>query len=232
MVKGVRTAALVLALTALGLLAASGPGTRYGAWDYRVGILLFVLAGVLGIAAALVAVATLAVPALRRPGIGAPALALLLGMAVFYVPLQGVQRSRSVPPINDISTDTADPPQYMTAPRAYGGPDFERQQKQAYPDLAPLATTLAPREAFARAVGAAESMGWEVVGRDADKGTIEAVDTSKWFGFKDDIAIRIRPAPEASPSRSIVDVRSRSRVGRGDLGTNAQRIRAYLERLK
>jgi uncharacterized protein (DUF1499 family) len=231
-VKAIRVAALVLALAALALLVASGPGTRFGAWDYRVGILLFLLGGVLGIAAALLSVVILAVARLRAPGVVAPAFALLLGVAVFYVPLQAVQRSRAVPPINDISTDTASPPQYMTTRRAYGGPDFERQQKQAYPDLAPLAMALPPRDAFARALAAAESMGWEVVGRDAEKGTIEAVDTSKWFGFKDDIAIRIRPAPEASPSRSIVDVRSKSRVGRGDQGTNARRIRAYLERLK
>jgi uncharacterized protein (DUF1499 family) len=232
MVKAIRVTALCLAIGALVLLAASGPGTRYGAWDYRVGILVFVLAGVLAIVAALTSAVTLAVPRLRQPGIAGPAFALLLGLAVFYVPLHAAKRSRSVPPINDISTDTANPPQYMTTQRAYGGPEFERQQKQAYPDLAPLALTMAPREAFAKAVKAAESMGWEVVGRDADKGMIEAVDTSSWFGFKDDIAIRVRPAPDASPSRSIVDVRSKSRVGRGDQGTNARRIRAYLERLK
>jgi uncharacterized protein (DUF1499 family) len=71
-------------------------------------------------------------------------------------------------------------------------------------------------------------MGWEVVGRDAAAGTIEAVDTTKWFGFKDDIAVRV--APDAGGSR--IDVRSKSRVGRGDAGTNARRIRAYMERLK
>jgi uncharacterized protein (DUF1499 family) len=77
-------------------------------------------------------------------------------------------------------------------------------------------------------VAAAEGMGWEVVGRDADTGRIEAVDTTRWFGFKDDIAIRVTPAGAGSR----IDVRSKSRVGRGDLGTNARRIRAYLQRLQ
>jgi uncharacterized protein (DUF1499 family) len=85
-----------------------------------------------------------------------------------------------------------------------------------------------PREAFARALSAAEAMGWEVVGRDAEAGRIEAVDTTRWFGFKDDIAVRITPAGGGSR----IDVRSKSRVGRNDLGTNARRIRAYLQRLQ
>jgi uncharacterized protein (DUF1499 family) len=120
----------------------------------------------------------------------------------------------------------------MTQQRTYPGGEFARQQRAAYPDLAPILLAVAPREAFARAVAAAEAMGWEVVGRDAAAGTIEAVDTTKWFGFKDDIAIRVTPAPGGSPNLSQVDVRSKSRVGRSDLGTNAQRIRAYAQRLK
>jgi len=232
MVKWIRAAALVLALIALALLAVSGPFLRFDVVSLWTGFGLFSWAAYLGLAAALLSAVVLAVPRLRAPGIASPAFALLLGVAVFYVPFQFQKRSQSAPPINDISTDTANPPQYMTTSRAYPGAEVARQQAKAYPDLAPLGLPLAPREAFARAVKAAESMGWEVVGRDAEKGTIEAVDTTRWFGFKDDIAIRIRPAPDASPNRSIVDVRSKSRVGRGDLGTNARRIRAYLERLK
>ena len=92
--------------------------------------------------------------------------------------------------------------------------------------------TMPPAQAFAKALAVAEAMGWEVVGRDAAGGRIEAVDSTKWFGFKDDIAIRVRAADAGSPNLSRVDIRSKSRVGRGDLGTNAQRIRAYVERLK
>jgi uncharacterized protein (DUF1499 family) len=186
----------------------------------------------LAIAAALVAAIALAIPRVRAGGVLLPMVALLVSLAVLYVPLQFLQRARAVPPINDITTDTGNPPRYMTQQRTYPGGEFARQQRAAYPDIAPLLLAVPPREAFARALAAAEAMGWEVVGRDAAAGTIEAVDTTKWFGFKDDIAIRVTPAPGGSPNLSRVDVRSKSRIGRSDIGTNAQRIRAYAERLK
>ncbi|HEY5896379.1 MAG TPA: DUF1499 domain-containing protein [Burkholderiales bacterium] len=232
MTTSVRVLVLFLALAGLVLLALSGPGVRFALWDYRTGFVVFRWAAYCGIAAALLAVLVLAVPRWRAAGIALPAFALLLGLAVFYVPLQFQDRARAVPPINDISTDTAEPPAYMTATRAYPGEAFARQQHAAYPDIAPAMLPLAPKEAFARAIAVAESMGWEVVGRDAAAGTAEAVDTTKWFGFKDDIAIRVRPAQPGSTTLSRVDIRSKSRVGRSDLGTNAQRIRAFLERLK
>jgi uncharacterized protein (DUF1499 family) len=233
MLAWLRPLSLVLALAALILLALSGPGVRFELWSYRAGFIVFRWAAYLAIAAALVAAMALAIPRVRRQGFLWPMLALVIGLAVLYVPLRFLQQARAVPPINDISTDTVNPPRYMTGQRAYPGAEVARQQRAAYPDILPIVVPLAPREAFAKAVAAAEAMGWEVVGRDAAAGTIEAVDTTKWFGFKDDIAIRVAPAPEGgSPNLSRVDIRSKSRVGRGDVGTNAQRIRAYAERLK
>ena len=233
MTARLRALALLLALAGLVLLALSGPGVRFDLWSYRAGFAAFRWAGGLGLAAALLAVVVLAVPRLRAPGAALPILALLVGLAAFYASLQFQSRARAVPPINDITTDTVDPPAYMTVARAYPGESFARQQRAAYPDIAPVTLPLAPAEAFKRAVAVAEGMGWEVVGRDAAAGTIEAVDTTKWFGFRDDIAIRVRPATGGgSPNLSRVDIRSKSRVGRSDLGTNARRIRAYLERLK
>jgi uncharacterized protein (DUF1499 family) len=70
-------------------------------------------------------------------------------------------------------------------------------------------------------------MGWEIVAADVNDGIIEATDETKWFGFKDDVVVRVTPAPGGSR----VDVRSVSRVGGSDVGTNARRIRTYLERL-
>ena len=157
-----------------------------------------------------------------------PMLALVVGLAVLYVPLQFRSQARAVPPINDISTDTDNPPRYMTQPRAYPGVEFARQQHAAYPDIGPVLLATAPGAAFKKAVAAAEAMGWEVVGADAAAGTLEAVDTTKFFGFKDDIAIRVTPTADGSR----FDIRSKSRVGRSDIGTNARRIRAYAERLK
>jgi hypothetical protein len=226
--NALRPLALALAVAAGLLLAASGPGVRFDAWSYGVGFVLFRWAAYFGLAAALVAVVALALPRIRSGGVFVPLLALVLGVAVFYVPFQFQRSARAVPPINDITTDTEQPPLFMTAPRPYPGEAFARQQRAAYPDLAGVTLAVPPREAFARAVAAAEAMGWEVVGRDAAAGRIEAVDTTRWFGFKDDIAIRVSPAGAGSR----IDVRSKSRVGRSDLGTNARRIRAYLERLR
>jgi uncharacterized protein (DUF1499 family) len=223
-----RPLALLVALVALAMLAISGPGVRFELFSYRAGLGAFRWAAYAGIAAMVLAIVAIAVPQARRRGVIMPVVALLVGAIAFGVPFQFQQKARSVPPINDITTDTANPPGYMTAARPYPGAEFARQQRAAYPDIGPVMLPVPPREAFERAVKAAESMGWEVVGRDAAKGILEAVDTTKWFGFRDDIAVRV----SAADGGSRVDVRSKSRVGRNDIGTNARRIREYMERLR
>jgi uncharacterized protein (DUF1499 family) len=223
-----RPLALLVALVALAMLAISGPGVRFELFSYRAGLGAFRWAAYAGIAAMVLAIVAIAVPQARRRGVIMPVVALLVGAIAFGVPFQFQQKARSVPPINDITTDTANPPGYMTAARPYPGAEFARQQRAAYPDIGPVMLPVPPREAFERAVKAAESMGWVVVGRDAAKGILEAVDTTKWFGFKDDIAVRV----SAADGGSRVDVRSKSRVGRNDIGTNARRIREYMERLR
>ena len=228
MSRWLRPIALVLALAALILLAISGPSVRFDVLSYRTGLNAFRWSAYVGIAAMVVAVLALAIPASRRRGLLMPIVSLVIGAAAFGVPFQFQQTARSVPPINDITTDPANPPKYMTKPLAYPGAEFARQQALAYPDIKPVMLPVPPREAFDLAVKAAESMGWEVVGRDAATGMLEAVDATKWFGFKDDIAVRVT----AADGGSRVDVRSKSRVGRNDIGTNARRIRAYVERLK
>ncbi len=225
---GLRPLALATALVALAMLALSGPLARFDVWPYRTGLSVFRWSVYVGIAAAVLAAIALLLPSVRARGLALPLIALVLGLAALYPPIAFLQRARAVPPINDITTDTANPPRYMTAARAYPGAEFARQQRAAYPDIGPRMLAMAPREAFNRALAAAEAMGWEVVGRDAAAGTIEAVDTTRWFGFRDDIAIRV----SAADAGSRLDVRSKSRVGRSDLGTNAQRIRAYLQQLK
>jgi len=226
--KLIRALALTVALVALVLLAASGTSVRFDLLGYRWGLTIFGWAFYVGLAAAALAVVLLAWPGSRARGVGLPVLCLILGLGVAYVPFQFRQMARAVPPINDITTDTENPPQYMTGKKTYPA-DFARQQRAAYPDILPSVLYMPKPQAFARAMLAAESLGWEVVGRDATAGTIEAVDTTKWFGFRDDIAIRLTPSGEG---QTRVDVRSRSRVGRSDLGTNAERIRVYLQRLK
>jgi uncharacterized protein (DUF1499 family) len=142
-----------------------------------------------------------------------------------------------MPPIHDITTDPTDPPQFAAivplranAPNTlvYGGEPVAAQQRKAYPDIQPVVLSVTPMQAYERALDAVRRLGWKVVAADANAGRIEAIDTTFWYRFKDDVAIRIRPA--AAGSR--IDVRSVSRVGIGDLGTNARRVRAYLAALK
>jgi len=229
MLAWLRPLAALLALATLLILVLSGPGVRFNLFSYRIGLDLFrIWSFYAAIATAAVALLALVIAPVRRRGVVLPIVALLIGLAALYPSHAFQSRARSHPPINDITTDTQDPPAYMTTARAYPGADMARQQRAAYPDITPVTLPMPPAQAFAKALAAAEAMGWEVVGRDADAGRIEAVDSTKWFGFKDDIAIRVR----AADAGSRVDIRSKSRVGRGDLGTNAQRIRAYVERLK
>jgi len=226
--RWLRPLALIVALVALGMLAISGPGVRFDLFSYRTGLTLFRWCAYAGIAAIVVSAIALAVPASRRRGAILPTVALLIGAIALAVPLQLQRQAQAVPPINDITTDPQNPPRYMTANLGYPGEPFARQQRAAYPDIQPVMLNVPPREAFERAVKAAEAMGWEVVGRDAAAGTLEAVDTTKWFGFKDDIAVRVTGADAGSR----IDIRSKSRVGRSDLGANARRIRTYAQQLR
>ena len=200
---------LGLAVLALAVLAASGPAVRSGLVAYTVGILMLLAAGALGLAGALSAVVAL----FRRAGVARPLFAIVLGASVAAIPAAGYLRTRSLAPINDINTD----------------PDEASEaQRRAYPDIQPLRLPVAPNIAFERAKGAMEEAGWQIVREDPSAGRIEAVATTRWFGFKDDVVVRIT----ADGAGSRVDMRSKSRVGRSDLGTNAQRIRAYQRRLQ
>jgi uncharacterized protein (DUF1499 family) len=205
------TERIALAAALLGALvaAASGPAVRTGLASFTVGILMLPAAGLLGFAAAL-----LALLALWRGGrVGRALTALVVGLAIAAIPAGAYVQARSVPRINDISTD----PQEQS-----------EESRRAYPDIQPLRLPVAPNVAFERAKGAIEEAGWQLVREDASAGRLEAVATTFWFGFKDDVIVRV--AADGGGSR--VDVRSKSRVGKGDLGTNAQRIRTYLRRLQ
>jgi uncharacterized protein (DUF1499 family) len=234
-----RTVALVVAVIAAFCFAVAGPGTRLGLWDFRQGFTLLRWGAYLGMAGVVLALIALAVPASRRAGVLVPLFALALSAAVVLVPFSMLRRARSVAPIHDITTDVVDPPVFVDvlARRAgspnsavYGGDSIARQQLAAYPDVRPLDLAIPKAQAFPRALQAARDMGWEIVAADTAAGRIEATATTRWFGFKDDVVVRIRPNGDGGGSH--LDVRSVSRVGGSDVGTNAARIRAYLERLK
>jgi uncharacterized protein (DUF1499 family) len=149
--------------------------------------------------------------------------------------LSGATAGAGRPRINDITTDPNDPPAFEyalrdpdTRDRDYSYPaGFAEQQRAAYPDLAPIVLALPPDRAFDAALQAVQALDLEVTLSDQARGVIEARATSKLFRFVDDVAIRIRP----KNGGSVVDIRSKSRVGQGDLGANANRIRAIAAEL-
>lgn len=107
--------------------------------------------------------------------------------------------------------------------------DVATGESPAYPDVRPLDLPLGGRGAFAAALAAARSMpGWTIVEADERKATLRAEARTPLFGFVDDVRIAVRPLDDG---RSRIHVRSASRIGMYDFGTNARRIRAYLDRV-
>ncbi|HEX7080589.1 MAG TPA: DUF1499 domain-containing protein [Gammaproteobacteria bacterium] len=238
----------LIAGVAVGAVALAAPvGVWLGLWDFRTGFqLLFNVANAWGdavaLAAAAVGVALLVLARALGTGNGARLAALAFAGAVVawvgYAVPQSYRPDESVPPIHDISTDTEDPPQFEAVLPLRAGAantaEYGRSQnmtperlaaltREAYPDLTTVTLAVPPAEAFKRARAAVDELGWDLVAAVPEEGRIEATDTTFWFRFKDDIVIRIRPADGGSE----IDARSVSRVGVGDAGTNAARLRRF-----
>jgi uncharacterized protein (DUF1499 family) len=244
---GERRSRAALAAAVLGVLAivdaALGPALA-GAGIVRplTGFYLFAvgaLEALLGVVLALIGLARTRAGS-HRTGRGLAWLGFATSAVVLAAVLQGALAGRGVPPINDITTNPADPPGFelaladpANAGRDMGYPAaFAEVQRAAYPDLAPIPMTVPVGEALERARRAAESLGWEIAEvrppqSEAADGVLEARQISSLFRFVDDVVVRVRPAPGGS----VVDVRSKSRDGRGDMGVNAKRIRAFRDAL-
>lgn len=234
-----RALAMAVAVAALAMLLTSGPLTRLGVWSWMTGFKMVKWAFYTGCAgavlAALVVLASL-VPRWRK-GIAIPAAAFVIALVAVCVPYVVYKDAIGYANIHDITTDPFDPPAFvaLAAERAkapngaeYGGPKVAAEQQKAYPDIKSLILKSSPQEAMQKAIDAARSMGWEIASTDSATGRLEATATTTWFGFKDDVIVRIRP--EASGG-SRVDVRSVSRLGDGDAGANAKRVREFLSKL-
>ena len=233
--------ALMLALAAAVLLALGPLGWRAGWWHFRVGFsTLMPWAAYCGLAAIAVALVALVigrrVNTARHVVLGV--IGLVIGAAIAYVPWHYSQMRGTYPSIHDITTDWDNPPQFRAIlplrqaeeanPVAYEGAKVSDQQRRAYPDIAPLTLDWAPTDALTRALKTAEQLGWTIVATDLESGRIEASQRSRWFGFTDDVVIRVAPAGNGSR----IDIRSVSRMGRGDFGVNAMRVRTYLAALR
>jgi uncharacterized protein (DUF1499 family) len=230
--KSLGGAALVVALAGAVMLLLTGPFYRLGLWSLQTAFTVItagIVVGILGF--------VLAAVALWRAGGRSPfaILALIVALVAVAIPLRFLFMARSVPPIHDISTDTANPPTFEAiVPLRKDAPNsleytqnVAAQQRAAYPDIKPLIVEMPAAQVFDRASRAATEAGWEIAASSADSWRIEATDTTPFFGFKDDVVVRLTPIG----NRTVVDVRSVSRVGQSDVGTNARRIRDYLAAL-
>jgi len=230
-----------LAALALLLLALAPVGWRTGLWHFRTSFYyLMQPSAYFGIAGGIVSLVALLWWGEIGAGVRAMTVAgIVIGALMFYVPWSYYRTLHQLPRIHDITTDTANPPTFspaiLRAREAERGnttaydPKVAALQKEGYPDIAPLRTALPPDEAFQRALAAAKSMsGWRIVTEDPAKGAIDASQSSTFFGFTDDVEIRVT----ADGAGSRIDMRSESRQGVSDFGVNAKRVRAYMEALK
>jgi uncharacterized protein (DUF1499 family) len=229
----------ILTAAVSGLLFAGAPLLiRLGALESFLGFKLFLLGAALGLLALLLGLISLYTtrPATGRAGRGLALAAVIPGAVVVGIIGWAATRSGAVPPINDITTDPADPPQFVALAHdatnasrdmSYPGETFASQQRAGYPDLAPITVDRPPDEVLAKVKSAIDGFGWKVVSLDPRAGQIEATDTSHIFRFVDDIVVRVRP----QDGGTRVDMRSKSRVGRGDVGANAARIRRLRDAL-
>lgn len=227
-------------------------GAKFGLWDWTFGFgvlsrkvapVVMLLSLVFGLISLIFAIAVR-----PRRGFFVAALAILIPVAAgMYT--KSVQKTASkLPFIHDITTDTQNPPTYsavITDERAktrgvnsldYVGKKDPREQKlisvlqsRDYPEIRPLIMSDDPEVVFGEAKQVALQMGWDIVFEDVETGKIEAVASTFWYGFKDDVVIRVNPSEGGG---SVLDIRSVSRVGASDLGANAARIKTFLKLMK
>ncbi len=229
---------IAFGLAALGLvvLGAAGPVYRLGA-SLATAYEIMRWAEYIGLAASLLGVGAAIYTFRSRKWTGTvvSVLALAVGLTAVAIPLAWQGRAQRLPSIHDITTDLENPPafQAILAKRAAAPnrldrpPQLALQQREGYPDLAPITLPTPPAATFERALAVAQAQGWEIVTADKSTGRIEATDTTRWFGFTDDVVVRLTPWGAGTR----VDVRSAARTGAGDLGRNASRIRTFLDHL-
>ena len=229
-------------------MAVSALGVKFGLWDWRFGfgtlvrgfgpklIMLTLVVSALAL--------ILALAAKPRKTALVALLALAVPVAAMGIGKNVGKKAGSLPFIHDITTDTQDPPVFSQTIIAQRGTDsnsleyigtldprskkpVSEAQHEAYPDIQTIKMTLAPDAAFDKAEAALKSLGLKIATTDKENGILEATASSFWFGFKDDVVVRIR----ASEGGSRVDIRSVSRVGGSDIGANAARVRAITDKL-
>ena len=227
---------LIAGILALLLLLVSGPlyqAEILGLMNAFLAMRIALIAGAVAIVLALIQVIFM------RKTVSWPmtGVAVLCAAVAIFMPLSMMNKAKSVPPIHDITTDLVNPPKFMAIlalradapnPAAYQGEEIASQQREAYPELQTQKYPQTTEQVFDAALAAVMSMGLEVVTSDKSLGLIEAYDTTTWFGFVDDVVIRI----QNDSQMTILDARSKSRVGMSDIGKNAERLNTLIAGVK
>lgn len=238
-------------LVSLAIGLGAGFGKQLGWWGFQFGLLkLFPWCIYVGLGTLALGIIWLIAAAIAKNWSAARwgIIGTIGAIVVVALPLYNLSIARSVPPIHDITTDIANPPQFRAvlplrkADHALNSPEYDgsakimwkgksmtvaQAQRKAYTDIHTVQILTPPAKLYARALKAAKAMGWKIVAANANEGRIEASDTTFFFGFTDDIVIRVRP----SGMGAKLDIRSESRVGISDIGKNASRIRAFIKTL-
>lgn len=228
--RALAAVAILLGLASLVLLAVAVWGFRAGGWPWPQSYDLAGWSAWAAGAGVIVALAGLMVWLRRQKGgSGAVLLGLILSLPVAGLGAAFEIAARTTPPINDISTDTEDPPVFwFTATPSDYPAQYAEPQRAAYPDVRPLELPISADDAFVAALALVEARGWEVLSADPAESQIEAIATSRLFGFEDEVAIRVTE----TDTGARIDLRSRSRLGQIDRGANARRIEAFLADLE
>ena len=215
----------------------SGYGYQWGWWHFSVGfqIIPWGTGGAI-LGAILATIGFFRMDNRTRNYTIAGSIAMIIGVAAlanFGYWFQEVRKG--YPPIHDITTDTENPPEFDAIvplrqdapnPPQYIHEDGPAEtQKSFYPDVQTLNVSYGYDQAYDRALATAREMPWQIVGENRQEGRIEAYEKLPWFGFIDDVVIRV----DTTETGSKIDIRSKSRIGKGDLGVNAERIRSYLQ---
>lgn len=225
---------VILLVVAVALMGAAGPAYRLEWLSLGTSFTLLRQGAHLALGAGVLGLLTFMVAGLCRrwrPAL-VGMLVILAVAATIALPAQMMHMARTVPPIHDITTDVTTPPAFealaderQAAPNAvaYPGEPTARQQRIAYPHLAPITLDQPLDRVMAAVEAAADAQDWHIA--EVTSHRLEATATTRWFGFEDDIVIRLTETPDGVR----VDMRSASRIGRSDLGTNAARIQTFLE---
>jgi len=216
----------------------SGYGYQWGLWGLGTGFTLLRYGAYAAIGLAVIQ--TTFFFFMKDSGISAKAMILTGFMVTLLISATAIYwqyKARSVPPIHDITTDTQSPPEFVAMerlradapnPPEYAGEETAKQQREAYPDIQPLVVSTPVQEVIDEIVMLISNRGWKIVSVNRNEGRIEATEKLAWFGFKDDVVLRVTSTSDGTR----VDMRSKSRIGRSDVGVNAERIRHFLSDLE